>query len=110
MATTADIANAQAQKLREALKEIPTGKKDRRQMRVLPDSGVMTGGTIMRTMEEQDRKDQEKAVQKVAKGVARTRTRTRTQKVTNHQLEGPQTLILWLSILSWPLRCALPNH
>ena len=89
--TTADIANAQAQKLREALEEIPptSEKKNYHQMRALPDSGVMTGGTIMRTMEEQDRKDQEKAVQKVAKGVARTRTRTRTQKVTNHQLEGP---------------------
>ena len=91
MTTTADIANALAQKLREALNEIPPRKKDRCQIRVLPDSGVMTGGTIMSTMEERDRKDQEKAAQKIAKGVARTRTRT--QKVTNHQLEGPQTPI-----------------
>ena len=52
MATTADIANAQVQELREALKEIPLGKKDRHQMRVLSDLGVMTGRTIMRTMEE----------------------------------------------------------
>ena len=48
----------------------------------------------MRTMGERDRKDQEKAVQKVAKGVARTRTRTqKVREATNYQLEGPQTPI-----------------
>ena len=52
MATTADIANAQVQKLWEALKEVPPGKKDCCQMRVLPDLGAMAGGTIIRTMEE----------------------------------------------------------
>ena len=54
MATTADIANAQAQKLREALEETPptSEKKDCHQMRALPDSGVITGGAMMRTMEE----------------------------------------------------------
>ena len=97
MATTVDIANAQVQKLREALKEIPPGKKDCRQMSVLPDSGVMAGGAIMRSMEERDWKDREKAVQKVAKGVARTWTWTRkvalAREATNHQLEGPQTPI-----------------
>ena len=89
----AGITNTQAQKLREALEEISSTseKKDCHQMGALPDSGVMTGGVIMRTIEEQDRKDQEKAVQKAVKGVARTQTQA--QKVTNHQLEGPQTPI-----------------
>ena len=48
-------------------------------------------------MEERDRKDQEKAAQKVANGVARTRTRTQKvtfgREATNHQLEDPQTPI-----------------
>ena len=59
MATTADIANAQAQKLREALKKIPYRKEGRCQMRDSKNlAGVMTGGAIKRTMEERDRKDQ----------------------------------------------------
>ena len=33
----------------------------------------MTEGAIMRTMEERDRKDEEKAAQKAAKGASRTR-------------------------------------
>ena len=34
-------------------------------------AGVMAGGAIMRIVEEQDRKDQEKATQKAAKSASR---------------------------------------
>lgn len=69
---TADIATDA--KLREALKEIPPGKAGHRQMKGSSNlAGVMAGGTVIGTMEEQDRKDQEKATRKTANGVARTR-------------------------------------
>ena len=58
MATKVDIAGAQAQKLREALKEIPSRKIDRHQMRDSTNlAGVMSRGGIMGIMEERDRKD-----------------------------------------------------
>ena len=105
---TADIANAQAQKLREVLKEIPPGKKDRRQMKDSTNlAGVMTGGAIMRTMEERDQKDQEIAAQKAAKGASRTRKVANGQFAAPQALEGPQTPIR-PPTLPRPPRCTLP--
>ena len=68
MATKVDIAGAQAQKLREALKEVPPGKIGCHQMRDSTNlAGVMSGAVNMRTMEERDRKDQEKGSKRCTK-------------------------------------------
>ena len=81
--------NAQAQKLREALKKIPPRKEGRRQMRDSTNlAGVMAGGAIKR-IEERDQKDQEKAAQKAAKGASRTR---KVVVSANGQFAAPQEL------------------
>jgi hypothetical protein len=88
MATTAEIANAQAQKLRDTLKEIgPPGKKDRRQMKDPSNlAGVMTGGLIMKTMEERDRKDQEKAAQKASKQTAKVARKAAAKEAADRRI------------------------
>jgi hypothetical protein len=68
-ATTAEIAHSQAEKLCETLKEIPPGKKDRRQIKNSDNlSGVMTGGGILDEMQIRDQKDEEKGSQGSNKG------------------------------------------
>ena len=63
----ADIAHAQAKKLREAVKQIHPSKKDLRRLGKGNLAGVMTGEDILNDMEERERKDQEKAAKWVSR-------------------------------------------
>ena len=67
MAVQVDIANAEAQRLREAVKKIRLSKKDLRHLGKGNFAGVMTGKGILDEMEERDKKDREKAAKKAVK-------------------------------------------
>ena len=91
MVTMADIADAQAQKLCETLKKVPPGKKDRRQMKDASNlAGAMSGGGIMRAMEERDRKDQEKAASQASKQAAKVARQIATKEAADSQLATAQ--------------------
>ena len=67
MAVQADIANAEAQRVREAVKKAWPSKKDPRHPGKGNPAGVMTGKGILDEMEERDKKDREKAAKKAEK-------------------------------------------
>ena len=67
MAVQADIANAEAQQVREAVKKIRPSKKDLRHLGKGDLAGVITGEGILDVMQECDKKDREKAAKKAGK-------------------------------------------
>ena len=67
MAVQADIANAETQRVREAVKKIRPSKKDLRHLGKGNLAGVMTGEGILDAMQERDEKDREKAAEKAEK-------------------------------------------
>ena len=90
VAAAGGVAGAWVQELRGALKEIPPGEKYRRQMKDSTNlANVMTVGEIMRTMEERNWKNEEKAAQKAAKDASRTRMVAASE---NGQFAAPQAL------------------
>ena len=77
MAVQADIANAEAQRVREAVKKIQPSTKDLRHLGKGNLAGVMSGEGILDAMQERDKKDSEKAAKKAEKAKA-----TRAKKPT----------------------------
>ena len=82
MAVQADIANAEAQRLREAVKKIRPSKKDLRHLGKGNFAGVMTGKGILDKMEERDKKDREKVAKKAEKATRSKKPAPRPASVT----------------------------
>ena len=86
-----DITDAQAQKLYETLKKVPPGKKDHCQLKHASNlAGAMSGGGIIRAIEERDRKDQEKAALQASKQAAKVARQIATKEAADSQLATPQ--------------------
>ena len=64
MAVQADIADAEAQRVREAVEKAWPSKKDLRHLGKGNFAGVMTGKGILDEMQERDKKDRERAAKK----------------------------------------------
>ena len=82
MAEQADIANAEAQRVREAVRKIRPSKKDLRRLGKGNFAGVMTGKGILDEMEERDKKDREKAAKKTEKTTRSKKPAPRPASVT----------------------------
>jgi hypothetical protein len=61
MSLQADIANTQAQRVREAVKKIRPSKKDLRRLGKGNVAGVMTGENILKEIQVREKIDKEKA-------------------------------------------------
>ena len=64
MSVQADIANTQAQRVREAVKKIRPSKKDLRRLGKGNVAGVMTGENILKEIQVREKIDKEKAAKK----------------------------------------------
>ncbi|KAF8244689.1 hypothetical protein K440DRAFT_8746 [Wilcoxina mikolae CBS 423.85] len=64
MTTQAKIANVQAQRVRDAVKNIRPSQKDLRRLGKRNVAGVMTGENILKEMKAREEKEKEKAVKK----------------------------------------------
>ena len=116
MAVQADITHAQAKRLQEAVKQIRPSKKDLRRLGKGNLAGVATGEDILNDMQEQERKNEERAAKRVSGrawgGRKETAAQAGPQECSTYHLY-PYESVLWLlpgAHLLFAFRVVLPTE